>query len=122
MCTMAAQRIIRLYRRRRLPLLGEFWEFFLPGRPDGLQWTRERLGSQTEMCFYNDSRLDGLNYRIEVTDRKIVEHFKGRLDRLRYRRIDLQESNDNQQHYQANYVLPGKETVILIKQYIISQK
>ncbi len=44
-----------------------------------------------------------------------MEHFKGRLDRLRYRRIDLQGSNhEQQQHHSANYILPGKETDIVL--------
>ncbi len=118
---MVTTQSIRLYRRKRLPLLGEFWEFFLPGRPDGLQWIHECLGSQTEMGFYHDS-WHGLNYRIEETNRKIVERFKDRIDRIRYRQIDLtriQESNNKRQP-PSNYILPGKgANILIIKQYFI---
>ena len=69
-------------------------EQFLPGRPSqpsnggALKEFLEIAGTRRELTFYK-SRLDGLVKCVEITGKKLFEHFEDRDDRRIYQSVTL---------------------------------
>ncbi|KAJ3109852.1 hypothetical protein HDU97_000082 [Phlyctochytrium planicorne] len=86
----------KLVERIRVPHLGKIQELFDPGRPHGLKEHVMIDGETTELHFYPSARSDGLVKRVEGDSKhdKVMEHFVEREDRLIYRSVTFEKSDD----------------------------
>lgn len=98
----------KLYKRVRSPLKCLSHEYFHPGRPAGLKEFVNIPGRRRVMRFYLDARLDGLLERTDVIGKGMTERFRGRDDRLRTRRVNVDRNRGSRGQY-VSYLLPSAE-------------
>lgn len=86
----------KLRLRRVDPVQCSWEEWFEPNRPrnDGVRCIREVLGVRREVEFYTAARLDGLQRRVELFGKKIMEFYDPEVtpNRLTYRSVTFAES------------------------------
>ncbi|KAL7748299.1 hypothetical protein RI367_006258 [Sorochytrium milnesiophthora] len=115
----------RLLQRVRVPQHGMIKEYFDRGRQYALAAHTAVHGKTTEMLFYEGARSDGL-VRRQQSERKVIEWFVDREDRLTYRSVtsehhrEVGESGQEVTHssflkmtekYARNPALPALEDI-----------
>lgn len=88
----------KLRERIRIPDVDKIHEYFDPGRPHGLKEHVTIEGKTTEIHFYPSARSDGLFKRLE-TPYKIIEYFTEREDRMIYRSVTYEPSDNPYDDY-----------------------
>ncbi|OUM64450.1 hypothetical protein PIROE2DRAFT_8756 [Piromyces sp. E2] len=88
-------KIHEFYSNRRVMIPNEdtVIEYFLPGRSHGLKEHITVNNRTKEMHFYPEARNDGLYKRVDLSY-KIIEYFQERDDKLNYRSVTFESSND----------------------------
>ncbi|KAI8815434.1 hypothetical protein BJ742DRAFT_876531 [Cladochytrium replicatum] len=85
----------KLCQRTRVPAINKVSEYFDAGRPHGLKEHVMVNGKTTDMHFYASARSDGLFKRVETAN-KIMEHFVDREDKLIYRSVTFDTSEEDE--------------------------
>ena len=78
---------------------------FEQGLPTGLREYRVVAGVRREFHFWKGSRVDGLVRRVEEVERKVVEEYESRDDRLTYRSISVDPSGQSVQQRQKAFAI-----------------